>query len=228
MTQIQKQQFVNNTQGWVGVTVIGPKGDERGAAVEPGGTVWLSEPEQVLTANAHRRAEDNPFIEQTLLRTNPETGEQEETKVTPLTPNSEERFVPAQARFVPGIDGRPGAIAQQAATAPEPVVAVPERKDAITRHEELAGDDDAQPNQPPKGEALPPRLTPDAPLSPTPPAEETAAEVDPAVGEETGAAPPPSGDAPEGEYAQREEVGTPVQGQETGSSSPAPYSPPQE
>ena len=39
--------------------------------------------------------------------------------------------------------------------------------------------------------------------------EETAAAVDPAIGEETGAAKPPVGDQPEGEFGQAEEVGSP-------------------
>jgi hypothetical protein len=39
--------------------------------------------------------------------------------------------------------------------------------------------------------------------------EEHAAAVDPAIGEETGQAKPPEGDAPEGEFAQAEEVGSP-------------------
>jgi len=85
MAQIEKTQFKNNTGGYIGVVVIGPRGDDRGAAVEPDGTVWLSEAEQRLTANAPRSPRDNPFIEQTLQRINAETGELESYEVVPLT-----------------------------------------------------------------------------------------------------------------------------------------------
>jgi len=56
-----KSLFRNATSGQVGVVTIEPGGKERGIAVAPGGEVWLSEDEQVVTANAPRKDEDNPF-----------------------------------------------------------------------------------------------------------------------------------------------------------------------
>lgn len=56
-----KDEFRNETQGFVGVITI-DNGKERGVAVRPESTIWLSEQEQILTANAPRRDEDNPFI----------------------------------------------------------------------------------------------------------------------------------------------------------------------
>lgn len=55
-----KDEFQNTTKGFIGVIVI-ENGKERGVAVRPESSIWLSEDEQVLTANAPRRDEDNPF-----------------------------------------------------------------------------------------------------------------------------------------------------------------------
>jgi hypothetical protein len=137
--QIEKQQFRNNTQGWIGAVSIGPRGDESGVAIAPGETVWLSEAEQVLTANAPRSPEDNPFLEQTHIVINPETGAREEIKVTPLSAVSEDRFVPANARPIPAdlAAANGPAISQQAATADEPSVPTTLEAGAFKRHAEV-------------------------------------------------------------------------------------------
>lgn len=293
---IEKQQFRNNLNGYVGVVVISPKGEDRGASVEPGGTVWLSEAEQTLTANAPRDPKDNPFIPQTWPVEDPETGVLTNVTITPLTPVNEGRFTPAQMRYIPGVEGegaRGVALAQAATHADEPVVVTVAQEGVLRREAEVnAVGDAAQPNHPPappaaaaaahaaaaraKAEAEeraaqeaaqdaaqgalppdpvrappPPVMAPPAP--PVPPQrpddpgtpsfneetgdwpapskpgrpekgkEETAAKVDAAVGEETGAAPPPTGDAPEGSYTASEEVGTPA-----AASQPPPYTPPEE
>jgi len=57
-----KDEFRNTSDGWLGVTMIDGRGDPRGIAVEPGGSVWLSEDEQIATANAPRSDGDNPFV----------------------------------------------------------------------------------------------------------------------------------------------------------------------
>ena len=56
-----KDEFANTTKGHIGVITIDPTGKERGIAIRPGASVWLTEAEQILTANAPRRDEDNPF-----------------------------------------------------------------------------------------------------------------------------------------------------------------------
>jgi hypothetical protein len=142
--QIEKQQFQNQSGGYVGVVVIGVKGEDRGIAVEPDGYVWLSEEEQRLTANAPRRPEDNPFVAQTRQRRNEETDALEDYEVVPLVPVSEERFVPADLRPVPGVQSEGAgavAVAQAAATGPEPVVPISEdiAKNPVSRHDEVAG-----------------------------------------------------------------------------------------
>lgn len=91
-----KTEFVNNTDGYIGVVTYAPNGDEKPIAVEPGGTVWLSDAEQELTAKAPRKAEDNPFIQQRVPVLDPETGETVSyVNVTPLTENDEDRPTPA-------------------------------------------------------------------------------------------------------------------------------------
>jgi len=57
-----RDEFVNTTTGWIGAVQIGPHGQQKGIAVAPGQSVWLTEDEQILTANAPRGDEDNPFL----------------------------------------------------------------------------------------------------------------------------------------------------------------------
>lgn len=98
----EKYLVKNNTAGWVGVVKLNHLGEEKGVAVEPYGTVWLSELEITCTARAPQLAEDNPFEEQTLLLTNPETGQREEYKVRPLTLERDaRRYTPSEDRYVP-------------------------------------------------------------------------------------------------------------------------------
>lgn len=61
---ITKAEFRNTTGGYVGAVTYTPRGEERGIAVPPGGTVWLSEDEQLLTANGPRDPKNNPFLPQ--------------------------------------------------------------------------------------------------------------------------------------------------------------------
>jgi hypothetical protein len=154
---IQKQQFRNQTDGYIGVVVIGPDGKEKGIAVEPNGEVWLSEQEQVLTANAPRSPEDNPFVEQQMVRYNPETTENESVRVTPLIPISEARYVPATDRFLPTGHGpvseaRATAAAQSAASGDEPGLATQHPQTPEERHDQIeALGEEAKP-----GAVLPP------------------------------------------------------------------------
>ena len=70
---MEKAEFTNTSAGVCGVTIIEPGGKPKGIAVKPGDTVWLTEEEQILTANAPRKPEDNPFVNGTLtLATEPQ------------------------------------------------------------------------------------------------------------------------------------------------------------
>lgn len=273
--QIEKQQFQNTTDGWIGAVQISVKGEELGVPVEPGGTVWLSEAEQILTANAPRDPAHNPFIAQKMQRRNPETDALEEVEVTPLVPISENRYVPANERPIPSDLPTPVETQQAAAAAAadEPSTPVPaEGGDAPAEAQEEAVVESGQDTTP--GAVPPPARAaaaaeaaqasqeaaeaasepqtpagPPAPTAPLPPGadtsitapedegrvpqspaveEEVAVESPGPEHEETGAALPPSGDAPVGHYTAGEEVGTPeapTTGDETGASdnsSPAP------
>jgi hypothetical protein len=56
-----KDEFRNVTDGWLGVVTIDHTGKASGTSVEPGGSCFMTEEEQILTANAPRSDEDNPF-----------------------------------------------------------------------------------------------------------------------------------------------------------------------
>jgi len=73
----------------------------------------------------------------------------------------------------------------------------------------LAGDNTPVGETPEESATYPPTAGQAQAAPQQPGAEEHAARVDPAVGEETGAAKPPAQPAPEGEYARAEEVGSP-------------------
>jgi hypothetical protein len=59
---VEKTEFKNRSSGHLGVVVLDRDGREKGANIEPGGTIFLSDDEIQLTANAPQKAEDNPFL----------------------------------------------------------------------------------------------------------------------------------------------------------------------
>lgn len=206
--QVKKQAFRNDSGGFVGYVSINVKGEERGRAVAPGEIVWLTREEQIATANAPRLAKDNPFVAQSFERVNPDTSEIETFEVTPLQPITEERYVPAGDRPIPGLqpeDPAPLAAGQGAATPPpsEPDPAPPTVREMT-------------PPTPPARATAAAQAAEEAPVE-----EETALEAT-APAEETGAAVEPAGAAVEGEYAQHEEVATPLA---AAAGPPAPYTP---
>lgn len=67
-----RSEFQNESGGFVGVTFI-EEGKRRGGSVPPGESVWLTEEEQIATANAPRRDEDNPFTNGFLKLVTPAT-----------------------------------------------------------------------------------------------------------------------------------------------------------
>lgn len=80
----QRDEFVNRTQGWVGCVKLNRKGDEQPIAVEAGGRVFLTAEEQEITAQAHRRAEDSPFVPRQITHYDPLTHDPVDTFVAPL------------------------------------------------------------------------------------------------------------------------------------------------
>lgn len=64
---ITRDEFENTGKGFVGVVTLDDDRKRKAIAVRPGATVWLSEEEQVLTANAPRSEADNPLANGTLV-----------------------------------------------------------------------------------------------------------------------------------------------------------------
>src|SRR2546423_1892023 len=57
-----KTEFLNTTDGHLGVVLFNHKNERDAIALAPGDTVWLSEEEQRMTANAPRDPQNNPFL----------------------------------------------------------------------------------------------------------------------------------------------------------------------
>lgn len=137
MATILRDEFVNESGGFLGVITITARGDRRSFSVPPGESVWLSEEEQIETANAPRSDADNPLVNGSLrLRTKagevknrrplrPEPG----AEVTPPTrePEPEPEVVETGATPPPAGDAEEGEFADgeevatpEAATADKP------------------------------------------------------------------------------------------------------------
>lgn len=84
MAQKKVTRFRNTTGGYLGVVKYKPNGEEAAIAVEPHGTVELTDMEIEATARAPREAKNNPFIDQPFQIRNPETDEVIESGVRPL------------------------------------------------------------------------------------------------------------------------------------------------
>jgi hypothetical protein len=56
-----RTEFKNVSGGVQGAVIVDETGKPKGIPVSDGDSVWLTEAEEILTANAPRRAEDNPF-----------------------------------------------------------------------------------------------------------------------------------------------------------------------
>jgi hypothetical protein len=124
-----RSEWRNDSGGWVGVVTIEPGGKAKPIAVPAGGTVFLTEDERVLTANAPKRDEDNPLTngQLTLVRDvgevvnrrpiGPSSAEQPPAPAGPVAPVPDETGAP-----VPAPDGEPA----QGERAPGEEVGTPE------------------------------------------------------------------------------------------------------
>lgn len=92
----QAQEFRNTTQGWLTVVKLNPRsGDREPYAIPAGDTVWLTEDEQQVTANAPRQAKDNPFLLRAFKEYDMETQEiVAEGERAPLELVTERRDIP--------------------------------------------------------------------------------------------------------------------------------------
>jgi hypothetical protein len=247
MSTLDKQQFHNETGGYLGVVVLNVKGEEVGVSIPPDGYVFLSAQEQRLTANAPRDPKNNPFVEQEFETIDPASGERKKIRFTPLVPSSDDRFTPGVERPIPAdvaAGATASALAAHAATTGDSIVVeeVPGRR---------AEDPEAAPAERPPARAraaaeaatAPQETTtePEAPVETV--EEETAAESlesgplpggvevgrsqvnqdEFTHGAETGAAVEPEGDAVVGSFSPGEEVGTPDSS--SGVATPPPFNP---
>jgi hypothetical protein len=179
MTTHEKTEFRNDSGGIIGVITIEPDGKRKGIAVKPGECIWLSEDEEIATANAPLRDEDNPFINGQLV------------KVTDAADIRNRRPIGSSA-------DSPEA-AEQKRKAEEAAAAIQAANDAQRSEEEQrlkAGQEQAQHGAQPavpapapvaKAQKPPPRQAPD----------------------ETAAPPQPQGATAQGSRASGEEVATP-------------------
>ena len=62
----EKQEFRNATPGTIGVVLI-QGGKEVALPLVAEATIWMSEEDQIATANAPARDEDNPFVSGALV-----------------------------------------------------------------------------------------------------------------------------------------------------------------
>ena len=199
-----RSEFRNVSGGYAGVQVKDHTGRMRGVPVAPGATIWLDEDEQVATANAPRKDEDNPFTDGTFELLTPAA---EIVNRRPIGHSEKQQVNEVGAAAAEGSPGGPQ---------PEGVAA------------SSGGDEDSPP-----GESDEPEQPADGGSEDKPekaPEEMSQAERDeqnakeaakravkdgqpPASGpqqaDETGAAVEPAGKAPEGKRMQTEQVGTP-------------------
>lgn len=171
-----QSKFRNDSGGVAGAIKLDHKGEAVGVPVYPGDSVWLTEKEQVLTANAPRNESDNPFTNGTFTL---EVKSEEATHARPIgdsqaagepapepEPSDEVEIREEQPAAGEQAAGEQAAAPNEGETgAPEPPAGDPPAGQSA-QHEEVA--DVETPPAPPAPEAPAPKAPP-APL-PKPPA----------------------------------------------------------
>lgn len=176
----QKTEFQNMSGGIVGVVTIEPGGKPVAIPVRPDATVWLSEEEQIATANAPQRDEDNPFINGQLVKVtdaadiknrrpigdnadSPEAAEQKraaEQRAAEVREANEAQRREEEARLKQGqqaaqAGAKPGAVPTAPAAAPrqtaEETAAPPQPGGPAAQGTRAAGEEVGTPQAVPKG-----------------------------------------------------------------------------
>lgn len=220
---LEKAEFRNTLDGVYGVVIIEPGGKQTAIPLQPGETVWLSEDEQILTANSHKAAADNPFVEREIEHVDGDKRWKDTLPpilelITTPRPIASGRPIgkPAPQTTASGTVSAP-APAQQPA-GPAPSSSGLESEDPP---EADAGADAEPDGEPEDGEQPEPIADAEGPAGA--PVEEVTAGAGPedpeASGDSSqlesddevrGAAVSPDGPAPEGQYGSTEEVATPM------------------
>jgi hypothetical protein len=119
----EQRKFTNVTPGFCGANIFGPDGHPTSIAVEPHGEVWLTAEEERMTAEAPRRAQDNPFVKTweepvaldpfgeptaTVTREGVLVASEE-----PPRPIASDRFIPPRTRAVRDSDDHLGHVEQR-------------------------------------------------------------------------------------------------------------------
>jgi hypothetical protein len=120
-----KDQFRNDSGGVAGAVII-ENNQAKAIPVQPGDTVWLSEDEQALTANAPKRQEDNPFINGTFTLVTEAQHIKHARPLRPQVPDVQETGAPPvavaepeQGKRAPGEEVATPAAVPSAVAAPE-------------------------------------------------------------------------------------------------------------
>ena len=98
MARPKRTLYRNTTDGYIGVTKIDGRGNEKGIALEPGQRIHLTAEEVAITDAASVDPNMSPFRPQEFVRYDPKTGEELERGIrAPLEPVNA-----AQGTFQPG------------------------------------------------------------------------------------------------------------------------------
>lgn len=125
----QKTEFKNVSGGRLGYSYYNEDGRLAGDTVAHGDTVWLSERDQIATANAPRRPEDNPLANGALVEVTAPTEIKNRRPLRPVAPVEEkavegtnapdEEVATPQAKKAPKQPTNAEVAAQRAQAAPE-------------------------------------------------------------------------------------------------------------
>lgn len=158
----QKTEFRNDSPGIIGVVTLEPGGKEVAIPVKPGASIWLSEDEQIATANAPQRDEDNPFVNGQLIKVtdaadiknrrpigdnaeSPEAAEQKraaEEKAAELKAQNDAQAAEEAARLKQGQEqATQGAKAPPPRQTPEETGAAPQPQGASAQGSRAAGEE---------------------------------------------------------------------------------------
>lgn len=149
---VDKQEFQNNSPGWLGATVItGRNQDPKAIPVAPGNRIFLSREEQLLTSRAHQRDEDSPFKNGLDAISNP--GKVSSDRLLPY----DEAVAQAEAEAA----AEPEPVAEITGVEPQPAG---DAGIGVQAQTEIAGTPEAQP---PKAQT--PKPAASKPVAPTPP-----------------------------------------------------------
>lgn len=201
-SSLLKDEFENTTSGHIGVVQRNPEGKLIGTTVKPGESVLLDEAEQIATANAPKRDEDNPLANGSLKKIRDGTEIKNRRPLGP--PQGEPVNVPDSDREqLPELDANPDPDAPSVEGRAKAAEETPEEREAKAR----AAIKEAEEREARQAKEAAER----AEAAKKAVAREEKADVrpDPEAKREVGAAKKPAGKPAEGKSAKGEEVATP-------------------